>query len=169
MQAGSLFEHPTKFFNGYSNWLDHKFRPVIAQQAENVLFGIFLRQHECLFNFSIIEIGKICTAIVAIAPSTRQHNPMSVARPRRVAVGKTFAVQVGKIKGRWILLVERNTNSIGITVPDMETTILPLGKEQIAPVGANSWQGGTLVLRGCVIYEFLIAKAVRCLVERTPV
>ena len=66
-------------------------------------------------------------------------------------------------------VVELQTDDVAIIMPDVETTILALGKEQIAPVGTDARKGRTLVVRGCIIDEFLFTEVVRCHVERTAI
>ena len=114
-----------------------------------MLFGVFLRQEECLGDFPIVEIGEIDTAVVVVVAAAGQHHPMAVARPGGVAVGIAFAIDEGEIDGRRVfsierrtsILFQRNTNDVAIMVAAMETAILPYGKQQIAPVGADAWQG----------------------------
>ena len=77
-------------------WFNHKLRTVIALQAEGVLLGVFLWQHKGLLHFPFVKIRNVDAAEVAITPAAGAHNPMPVARPRRVTVGKTFAVQTIK-------------------------------------------------------------------------
>ena len=62
-------------------------------------FGVFLRQEEGLFHFSIVEIGKIDSAVVVIVATAGTHDPMAVARPRRVAVGIARTIEEGEVDG----------------------------------------------------------------------
>ena len=45
---------------------NHELRTVIAFQEADMQFGVFLWQKEGLFNFPVVEIGKIDTAVVVI-------------------------------------------------------------------------------------------------------
>ena len=96
-------EGPTEFFDADADRFNHELRTIVTLQEEEMLFGVFLRQKKGLPHFSIIEIGKIDTAIVTIFASACQHHPMSVARPGGVAVGIVTTIDRGKVESRgWI-------------------------------------------------------------------
>ena len=46
-----------------------------------MLLRVFLRQHKGLFNFPVVEIREIDSAVVAVVATTGHHDPMAVARP----------------------------------------------------------------------------------------
>ena len=75
--------------------LNHELWSVVALQLERVLLRVFLWEHKRLLHFSIIEIGEIDTAVVTISSAAGTHDPMSVARPGGIAVGKALTVELG--------------------------------------------------------------------------
>ena len=77
---------------------DHELRTVVAFQTHGVLLRIFLRQEEGFFGLSVIEIGDIDSAEVAIHSTAGTHDPMAVARPCGIALGKAFAVEAGQVE-----------------------------------------------------------------------
>ena len=150
----SLVKDFTELADTDLDWLDHELRTVIALQEADMQLGVFLRQEEGLSDFPVVEIGKIDAAVVVVVASAGQHDPVPVARPRGVAVGIVFAVDDREVegrrglpgKGRAGILVHRDTDDVGVMVPAVETSVLSQGKQQIAPVGADTGQGDTLVV-----------------------
>ena len=74
-------KYPAELIDADFDRFNHELRTVIALQQADMQFGVFLRQEEGFFNFSIVEIGKIDAAVVVVVTTAGKHNPMSVARP----------------------------------------------------------------------------------------
>ena len=172
-----IIKHLAELINADADGFHHELRPVVAFQAGGVLFRVLLRQEEGLFRFSIVEIGYVDTAEVAIDTAARTHDPMAVARPRGITLGKAFAVEAGEVEGRRCLLglvgvqvaIERYTDDVGIVVPDVKAAITTLRKEQIVSVEADAWQGDAFVFRGGIINEFLFTEMACRHVKRTAI
>lgn len=88
-----------------------------------------------------VVVRNVDTAVVAIVAARGHEDPAAVARPGGIAVGEGT---VERLEGVDASRRQVEQADVGIGMPDVEAAISARGIEQLAAVGTDTWQGGTL-------------------------